>query len=86
MSDVSQLKEQLAALATEADNAGGTVDRFGTKFGQHIAEVEKLIGGTSTRADQEVVATLAAARDSARQAVTALQTAARRTRDYANQL
>ena len=86
MSDVSQLKEQLAVLATEADNAGGTVDRFGNKFARHIAEVEKLIAGTSTRADQEVVATLAAARDAARQAVTALQAAAQRTRDYANGL
>lgn len=86
MSDVSQLKQQLFALAGEADSAGGTVDRFGTRFGQHIAEVEQLIAGTSTRADQEVVATLAAARDAARQAVTALQSAARRTRDYANGL
>jgi putative N-acetylmannosamine-6-phosphate epimerase len=86
VSDVSQLKEQLAALATEADNAGGTVDGFANKFERHIADVEKLIAGTATRADQEVVATLAAARDSAKQAVTALKTAARRTRDYANGL
>ncbi|TWD79729.1 hypothetical protein FB561_0794 [Kribbella amoyensis] len=86
MSDIQVLKGQLYQITTEAKQAAGSLGGFGQKFGQHIAQVQSLIAGTTTGADRDIAQLLDAAARSLGQAVESLQIAADGCSRYADQI
>ncbi|MFD2796417.1 hypothetical protein ACFS27_22845 [Promicromonospora vindobonensis] len=86
MSQVTDLKAQLAQIASESKTAGGSLSQFQNRFSGHIAKVESLISGTSTKADVEIAGVLEEARRAAEQASAALLAAADRCEKFAQQV
>lgn len=86
MSELSQLKSKIDAIAQQAKSTGVHLGSFSSRFGQASAEVSSTIGGSTQRKDQEVVAAIDEARSKVDAAVQALQTAARVAQSYGQSL
>jgi hypothetical protein len=86
MSQIEQLKMQLHQVAGEARQAAGGMTAFKLKFAQHINQVDSLIRGTATGADQSIAEILGAASTAVEVAAGALETAAAAARQYADQV
>lgn len=86
MSQLSQLKSQLHAVASEAARTSGEIAAFESKFTKSINQVESLIGGTATSADKQIIETLNGASKAVKAAAAALEGAARSARGYADSI
>ena len=84
-SQLGQLKAQLEKLSQDCRTTAGNIQAFEKAFSQSSAQVQGLIGGTATKADQEIVAVLQQASKSVEEAVSSLARAAKAARDYASQ-
>ncbi|WP_328992646.1 hypothetical protein OG394_00270 [Kribbella sp. NBC_01245] len=85
-SDVEQLKEHLYQVSFEAKQAAAGMGGFKTKFAQHSAQVQSLIQGTATGADQDITQILEAAGKAVEYAAEALEVAAAGAKNYADQI
>ena len=86
MSEVQQLKEQLYQVSFEAKQAAAGLGGFKTKFSQHSAQVQSLIQGTATGADQDIAQILDAAAKAVEYAAEALEVASAGCKGYADQI
>jgi len=83
MSQLDSIRQQLDALATDANNAAAGLAGFSDKFNHTIGLVQATIGGTSTDAEREIVDALSMASEQVRGAVGALAQAAQKAQQYA---
>lgn len=83
MSDVTQLKQRLAAMANDSKQAASSLAGFKQRFDQQSAQVQALIQGTTTKADEHIIQTLAEAAKAVESASAALQVAAKSCSSYA---
>ena len=83
MSDVTELKQRLAAMANDSRQAAGGLTGFKRRFDQQSAKVQALIQGTATKADQQILQNLAEAAKAVETASAALQVAAKSCSTYA---
>lgn len=86
MSQLSQLKSQMHAVAGDAKRASGELSAFDSKFSKATNQVESLIGGSATSADKKIIETLNGASKAVKQAVAALEQAASAARGYADSI
>jgi hypothetical protein len=86
MSQLESIRQQLDALATDANNVAAGLAGFSDKFNQTISMVQATIGGTSTDAERDIVDALVIASDQVNGAVGALQHAAQTAQHYAASL
>jgi hypothetical protein len=86
MSDLSQLKAQLHAIASDAQSTSAQIATFQAKFSRAISEVQQRIGGSATGTDRQIIEVLDGAARSVRSATEALANAARSARSYADSL
>jgi hypothetical protein len=75
MSQVEQMKVQLRGLADQSRQGAPSLAGFKQRFGQSSQQVQALIRGTATRADQDIATMLDAAAESVDQAVQSPQIA-----------
>ena len=86
MSQLQQLKQTISGLADGAKKTGSNLAGFDKTFSQHTQAVQQAIGGSSQRKDQEVVSALQEASKAVKQAVGALQNAAKIASSYGQSL
>jgi hypothetical protein len=86
MSQLTQVKESVGAIAKQAKASGGELSRFGQGFKQQADAVTGIIGGSSQSADQKVVQALQQATQAVQNAVQALEEAAKTAESYANSI
>jgi hypothetical protein len=86
VSQLSQLKAQVAALARDASATANSLAGYKTKFSQSVSQVSATVGGSAQRVDQEMINTLQAAEQRVDDAVAALRQAAKAANDYAARL
>jgi hypothetical protein len=86
MSDLSQLKAQLHAIASDAQSTSGQIAAFQSKFSRAISEVQQRIGGSATGTDRQIIDVLQGAAKSVKSATEALESAAKAARSYAESL
>lgn len=84
MSDVTELKQRLGAMANDSKQAAASLAGFKQRFDQQSAKVQSLIQGTATKADQQILQTLAEAAKAVESASAALQVAAKSCTTYAD--
>jgi hypothetical protein len=85
-SQVENIRWQLEALASEADNVAAGLANFSDQFTQKIEVVRNTIGSTSTKAEEEIVDLLSTASDQVTGAIGALVQAAQKAKEYAASL
>ncbi len=85
MSQISQLKQQVNQVASDAQNTAAGLSAFSNKFTSAIAQIEGLIGGTAKGTDKQLIATLQSADKEVKAAVQALQSASKSAKDWAQQ-
>ncbi|MFD6101178.1 hypothetical protein ACFWFQ_00795 [Nocardia salmonicida] len=73
-------------LANDAKKVSGEIAAFEAKFSKQISEVQRLIAGTSKRADKEIVEILLAASKSTKGAAATLQQAGNAARSFGDNL
>ena len=86
MSDLSNLKERINALAEAARKTASGLAQFDHQFAQQTGEVQASIGGSAQRKDQEMVTALQKASQAVRQASEALNEAGRVGTQYGQSL
>ncbi|WP_116947114.1 hypothetical protein [Jiangella endophytica] len=86
MSQLAQLKSQVAALSRDASATATSLAGYKTKFSQSVSQVSATVGGSAQRVDQDMINTLQAAERRVDEAVAALRQAARAANDYAARL
>ena len=86
MSDLTQLKAQLHAIASEARSTSGQLSSFESRFKRAIGEVAQRIGGSATGADKQIIETLQGASKAVKSASEALAAAARAAQSYADSI
>lgn len=86
MSIVEQLKEQLYAVAQDANQGAGSLGGFQNKFDQSAQQVLHLIQGSATGADADITDVLNTAAQSLGAAVESLHIAAQKCSQYAQGL
>jgi methyl-accepting chemotaxis protein len=86
MSDLSQLKSQLHAIAGDAQSTSGQIASFQSKFSRAINEVQQRIGGSATGTDKQIIEILQGASKAVKDASEALSSAAKSARGYADSI
>ena len=86
MSQLTQLKQQIGALANDAKNTAQGLAGFKTKFSQAVSQVTATVGGSAQKVDQELIQTLQMAEREIDQAIKALQAASDTANKYAQSL
>jgi len=86
MSQLDQLRQQIAQLGQDARTQAQGLSSFKPKFSQAIGQVNGIIGGSAQQVDKNMVATLQTAERQVDQAIAALQTAAAAASRYAASL
>lgn len=86
MSELSRLKAQLHAIASDAQSTSAQIAAFQSKFSRAIGEVEQAIGGSATGTDKQIIEVLQGAAKSVKSATEALSGAAKSARSYADSL
>ncbi|MGH3973309.1 MAG: hypothetical protein ACRDS9_08285 [Pseudonocardiaceae bacterium] len=84
MSDVTQLKQRLAAMANDSKQAASSLAGFKQRFDQQSSQVQALIQGTATKADDQILQILAEAAKAVETASASLQVAAKSCTNYAD--
>lgn len=86
MSQLMQLKQQLAALSNDAKNTAQGLAGFKTKFSQAVHQVHATVGGSAQSVDQQLIQSLQMAEKEVDRAIQALQSASNSANNYANSL
>ncbi len=86
MSQLSQLKQQLASIGSEAKNTAAGLQGFKNKFSQAINQVQATIGGSAQGVDKDMIQTLQAAQKQVDAAIAALQQASQAATRFASSL
>ena len=86
MSQLTQLKQQIGALANDAKNTAQGLSGFKSKFSQAVTQVDATVGGSAQKVDRELVETLRMAEREIDQAIQALQAASHTANQYAQSL
>ena len=82
MSDVSDLKQKLGALAQQASSTAQALASFKTKFSEQVSGVSQTAGGSAQRVDATTIEMLQAAEKKVDEAMQALQAAGRAVSTY----
>lgn len=86
MSQLTQLKQQIASIGSDAKSTAQGLAGFKTKFSQSVNQVSATIGGSAQHVDQQMIQTLQAAEKQVDAAIAALQQAAQAANSYASSL
>lgn len=86
MSQLQQLKQQLAAVSADTKRAAQGLSSFKHKFANARTQVVATVGGSAQQIDKRLIATLEAAEKEVESALAALQTAADEASRYAQSL
>jgi len=86
MSQLSQLKQQINSIGTDAKSTAQGLSGFKSKFSQSVGQVSATIGGSAQQVDQKMIQTLQAAEKQVDAAIAALQQAASAASSYASSL
>lgn len=86
MSQLTQLKQRIAAVGNDAKTTAQGLAGFKSKFSTAVSQVAATIGGSSQNVDKEMVQSLQAAEKQVDQAIAALQQAAQVANRYAASL
>ncbi|PSK99172.1 hypothetical protein CLV30_11873 [Haloactinopolyspora alba] len=86
MSQLSQLKSQVAALGRDASATATSLAGYKAKFSESVGQVTATVGGSAQHVDQDMIATLKAAEQRVDDAIVALQQAAKAANSYASSL
>ena len=86
MSQLTQLKQQISALANDAKNTANGLAGFKSKFSQAVNQVSATVGGSAQKVDQELIQALQMAEREVDQAIQALQAASQKATTYAQSL
>ena len=76
MSQLGNLKQQVNGIGTAAKASAANLSSFFQQFSTKIGEVQSLIGGAASGADQQAMQSFQAAAKAVQQAVAALEGAA----------
>ena len=85
-SEVQKLQQNVVRLADDAKKTAGQLTNFNTKFASAVNKVQATIGSTSTGTDKQMIETLQQAEKEVKEAVAALEQAAKTANDYAASL
>jgi hypothetical protein len=86
MSQLSGVKQQLTAIASDAKSTAGGLTGFKTKFSQAVNQVQATIGGSAQGVDKDMIQTLQAAEKQLDAAIAALQQASHAASKFAASL
>lgn len=86
MSQLTQLKQQIASIGNDAKTTSQGLAGFKSKFSQSVSQVSSTIGGSAQQVDQKMIQTLQAAEKQVDAAIAALQQAAQAANSYAASL
>ncbi|CAM3804490.1 hypothetical protein [Smaragdicoccus niigatensis] len=86
MSQLTQLKQHIAAVGNDAKTTAQGLAGFKSKFGQAVGQVTATIGGSAQNVDKDMVQALQAAERQLDQAIVALQQAAQVAHRYASSI
>lgn len=86
MSQLTQLKQQLGQISSDARSTGASLAGFKSKFSTSVSQVSGLIGGSAQQADKQIIATLQSAERQVDAAIAALQEASRTAQSYGSSL
>lgn len=86
MSQLQQLKQQVASIGNDAKSTASGLSGFKSKFSTSVSQVSATIGGSAQRVDQNMINTLQAAEKQVDAAIAALQQAASAANSYAASL
>jgi len=86
MSQLSQVKQQLSAIGSDAKTTAAGLQGFKSKFSQAINQIQATIGGSAQGVDKDMIQTLQAAEKQVDAAVAALQQASQAAAKLATSL
>jgi len=86
MSEIQRLKQELNAIAAEAKKTAGGLSSLKPKLSNSAQQVQRTIGGTAKRTDQQMIQTLQAAEKQVEAAIAALQKAATTAQQFSSSL
>ncbi|NRI68619.1 hypothetical protein FEZ60_24180 [Rhodococcus sp. MS16] len=86
MSQLTQLKQRIAAVGNDAKTTAQGLAGFKSKFSTAVSQVSATLGGSSQNVDRDMVQALQAAEKQVDQAIAALQQAAQVANRYASSL
>lgn len=86
MSEIQRLKQELNSIAGEAKKTAGGLASLKPKLAQSAQQVQRTIGGTAKRTDQEIIQTLNAAEKQVEAAIAALQKASSTAQQFSSSL
>ena len=82
MSQLQQLKQQIASIGEAANKTATGLQSFNSQFSQQISGVTAAIGGSAQQKDKEIIASLQKASQEVRQAAQALAQASKVAKQY----
>lgn len=86
MSQLTQLKAQIAQVGNDAKNTANALASFKSKFSQAVTQVSATVGDSATKVDRDMIAMLQQAEKQVNEAVAALQQAAQAAQKYASSI
>ncbi|UVJ38044.1 hypothetical protein [Arthrobacter sp. CJ23] len=86
MSQLANVKQQLASIGNDAKTTAAGLAGFKSKFSRAIAQVQAAVGGSAQGVDREMVQTFRAAEKQVDAAIAALQQAERAVTKFASSL
>lgn len=86
MSQLTQVKQQLSSIGSDAKTTAAGLSGFKGKFSQAIGQVQATIGGSAQGVDRDMIQTLQAAEKQVEAAITALQQASQAATKFAASL
>ena len=86
MSQLSQLKQQISAIGSDAKTTAQGLSGFSSKFSKSVDQVSATIGGSAQQVDKQMIQTLQAAEKQVAEAVAALHQAAAAASSYSASL
>ncbi|WP_040796457.1 hypothetical protein [Nocardia higoensis] len=86
MSQLTQVKQQLTSIGSDAKTTAAGLQGFRSKFAQAVAQVQATIGGSAAGVDKDMIQTLQAAEKQVDAAIAALQHASQAASRFASSL
>ena len=85
-SQLEQLRQEIAALASDAQNTAQGLSVFIHKFSTAVMQVRSTVGGSAQQVDKELIQSLQVAEQEVTNAMNALDQASRVARSYAQSI
>lgn len=82
MSQLTNVKAQIAALAAQAKTLSGQLAQFKTQFGRTANQVQATIGGSAQGKDRELLQAVQAAQKQVEAAAAMMATVEQKARQY----